>query len=370
MAYTQINNNQKIGVSIVGLGFGESVHLPAIKANPKFELISLWHPNSDKLKETTDKHSLNYTKDWESLLNDSNVKGIILATPPEPRYNLACDALKAGKHLLLEKPVAINATQVADLQRLSLKYRLSVAIDFEYRAVPLFMQAKRLITKGLIGQPWLVKFDWLMSSRANHNRPWNWYSESNKGGGVLGALGTHAFDMIHWLFGPIEEISALSSTSIKERIDLNSGQNRNVTSEDIALAHIKIKGENNNLNIPAQITLSAVARQGRGCWIEFYGSKGTLILGSDNQKDYVHGFSLWYTKAGDSPKCIQPDKDLMFNKTWSDGRVAPVSRIHDWWAESIKDGSPMIPGLAEGFASQKVCDAFKESASSKESLII
>jgi hypothetical protein len=46
----------------------------------------------------------------------------------------------------------------------------------------------------------------------------------------------------------------------------------------------------------------------------------------------------------------------MFPTTWSDGRVAPVARIQSWWSESIKAGSPMIPGLSEGLASQKACD--------------
>ena len=56
-----------------------------------------------------------------------------------------------------------------------------------------------------------------MSSRANPDRPWNWYSDEDSGGGVLGALGTHAFDMIHWLIGPTHSLSAINSTSIKER---------------------------------------------------------------------------------------------------------------------------------------------------------
>ena len=69
--------------------------------------------------------------------------------------------------------MALHADQVAELQRLAIKKRLSVAVDFEYRAVPLFMQAKRLLDQGIVGTPWLVKLDWLMSSRANSSRPWN-----------------------------------------------------------------------------------------------------------------------------------------------------------------------------------------------------
>ena len=88
-----------------------------------------------------------------------------------------------------------------------------------------------------------------------------------------------------------------------------------------------------------------------------------MQLGSDNQSDYVHGFGLWFSDKSEVLKNIQPDSDLSFSKTWTDGRIAPVARIQSWWAQSIKDGTPIIPGLAEGLASQKVCDKVKESNS-------
>jgi len=99
-----------------------------------------------------------------------------------------------------------------------------------------------------------------------------------------------------------------------------------------------------------------VARNGRGCWLEIYGSDGSLTLGSANQKDYVHGFGLWHTPMGEATRNIEADAEFMFPTTWSDGRVAPVARIQSWWARSIQTGSPMVPGLAEGLVSQQACD--------------
>ena len=60
-----------------------------------------------------------------------------------------------------------------ELQRNALKRNLKIAVDYEYRAVPLFMQAKRIITEKKLDEPYFVKLDWLMSSRANPDRPWN-----------------------------------------------------------------------------------------------------------------------------------------------------------------------------------------------------
>ncbi|WP_320676689.1 Gfo/Idh/MocA family oxidoreductase [Prochlorococcus sp. MIT 1300] len=359
-----------IGVAIAGIGFGEAVHLPALRATNTLEPVCLWHPIKERLIDPCQKYNLPGENDWQKLLANSKVEAIVLATPPAPRFELAKKALEAGKHLLLEKPVALNFNQVIELQKIALAKGLSVAVDFEYRAVPLFMQAKRMLDQGAVGEPWLVKLDWLMSSRANPDRPWNWYSQRDQGGGVLGALGTHAFDLLHWLFGPTIQVGSHCSTSIKMRKDPNDGIPKKVTSEDLVLAQLMIAGTHQNAEIPAQVTLSAVTRQGRGFWLEIYGSDGTLLLGSNNQKDYVHGFSLLHSNPGEPLISISPDSDLAFSRTWSDGRIAPVRRLQDWWGESIQSGIPMIPGLVEGAASQKVCDQILESAASGQKIFL
>ena len=142
-----------IGVAIAGLGFGEAVHLPALQSIPELEAVAIWHPRRERLDQVSDITGLKGYGSWDSLLEDSRVDAVIIATPPGPRYDLAMRALKAGKHLLLEKPVALNAQQVADLQREAIGRGLSVAVDFEYRAVPLFQQASRLLEQRAGGTP-------------------------------------------------------------------------------------------------------------------------------------------------------------------------------------------------------------------------
>ncbi|AAP99901.1 MULTISPECIES: Gfo/Idh/MocA family protein [Prochlorococcus] len=370
MQSTNINKKSKIGVGLAGLGFGEKVHLPGLFSSQDLEPIALWHPRPDRLNDACKTHDLKGYDNWSALLNNADIDAVIIATPPEPRFKLAYDALQAGKHLLLEKPVALNSEEILELQSLSIKKKLSVAVDFEYRAVPLFMQAKQMIDDDLIGTPWLIKLDWLMSSRADESRAWNWYSEKQSGGGVIGALGTHAFDLLHWFFGPTKNINGLTSTSIQKRPSIKSKKLENVTSEDICLAQLELSNFKSQQPIPAQVTLSAVSRYGRGFWLEIYGNKGTLILGSDNQKDYVHGFGLWFGEKGKKVCPITPVSNLAFDRTWEDGRIAPVARIQNWWAESINKGNPVIPGLTEGLLSQRVCEKVDQSYKSGMRLTI
>ena len=343
-------------VAIAGLGFGESVHLPALRSCPGTTPVALWHPRAERLEAACRQAELPGHDDFDALLEDPEVEAIVIATPPAPRYELARRALEAGKHLLLEKPVALCAEQVEDLQRLALQRGLTVAVDFEYRAVPLFQQLAALVASGVLGELVLVKFDWLMSSRADANRPWNWYSQAAEGGGVLGALGTHAFDTLHWLVGPSRGLQAQLSTAIGQRpVADGSGRLASVDAEDIALVQLELETPQGH-RVPAQLNLASVTRRGRGCWLELYGRNGTAVLGSDNQSDYVHGFGLWQSQAGEPLRPVEPDGRWSFARTWEDGRIAPVERIHGLWSTAVRESRPMLPGLAEAVLSQRCCD--------------
>jgi predicted dehydrogenase len=352
-------------VAIAGLGFGEKVHLPALRDCPQTEPVALWHPRPERLEAACRASGLAGSSDFEQLLGDASIDALVLATPPQPRFELARAALEAGKHLLLEKPVALDAAAIEELQRLALRQGLTVAVDFEYRAVPLFQQLAGLLTEGVLGDPWLVKLDWLMSSRADASRPWSWYSQADAGGGVLGALGTHAFDTLHWLIGPSRGVRAQLSTAIRERplpgpAGADAAATASVDAEDIALLQMELL-DRGGRPVPAQVNLASVTRCGRGHWLELYGSDATLVLGSGNQADYVHGFQLWMARPGESLRAVPADPALAFPRTWEDGRIAPVRRLIGWWAEAIADGRPMLPGLAEAVASQRVCDLARAS---------
>ena len=353
-----------LGVAIAGLGFGEKVHLPALRACGHTEPVALWHPRQERLEAACRNAELPGHRDFAALLDDPAVDAVVIATPPATRFALAKQALEAGKHVMLEKPVTLCAEDAEELQRLALRNNLTVAVDFEYRAVPLFQQLDALIKSGVLGELYLVKLDWLMGSRADASRPWNWYSQRSEGGGVLGALGTHAFDTLHWLVGPTRSLRAQLSTAIQQRplpegalatSSLGTSSLATVDAEDIALVQLELESPSGAL-VPAQMSLASVTRRGRGYWIELYGSGGTVVLGSDNQADYVHGFGLWQSQGGEPLRAIEADPQWTFERTWEDGRIAPLERLYGWWSQAIAQGRPMVPGLGEGVLSQRCCD--------------
>ncbi len=346
-----------IGVALVGTGFGLKVHLPALRACDRTEVVAVWHRDPARAEAIAREHAIPAAySDYDALLADPRVAAVAVTTPPFTHADLAGRALAAGKHLLLEKPTALSYAEAVALEQQARAQDLVTALDFEYRFVPVWQQAERLLRQDVIGQPYLIRLDWLMSSRADASRPWNWYAQANLGGGALGALGSHSFDYLHWLFGPARRLRASLYTAIAARPDPLSGELRPVDSDDTCLIDLELPD-----GVPCRVSLSSVCRAGRGHWLEVYGDRGTLVIGSDNQQDYVHGHRLWFTPAGEATQEVTVDADLEFPRTWPDGRIAPVLRVIEDWAERILSGQQKAPGLAEGCYSQLLMDRCHDS---------
>nr|YP_002048769.1 putative oxidoreductase [Paulinella chromatophora]ACB42559.1 putative oxidoreductase [Paulinella chromatophora] len=355
-----------IGIAIAGLGFREKVHLPALRGCPNTEPVAVWHPCKRYIESMNGSEGLECYTDFDELLQDPRVEGIVIATPPASRFELAKAALNANKHILLDSPICLRTDQIQQLQRSALSKKLSIGVDLEYRAIPIFQQLAQLIHNGVLGNSYLIKLDWLMGSRISTYAPSNWYSQENECEGIIGNLGIHSFDLLHWLIGPLHSIAALKKTIVPLRpISAFPDKKAFVKTEDIALLQLELKGLS-EINIAANLNLSSVTQEGRGFWAEFYGNESTLIIGGEKQNDSVHSFGLWMAPKGHSFRLLPTDPSLSFDLTWNDSRVAPVSRIQDWWAISIRSGQPMVPGLGEGYWSQKAFELAQIAAKTEQ----
>ncbi len=351
-------NQKKIGVAVVGTGFGQAIHIPGFQQHPHTELVAIYHRDLEKAKDIADKYAIPYGLNrLSTILSLPEVAAVSISTPPFLHYEMAKQVLNAGKHLLLEKPLNLNAYQTRELYHLAQQNRLTAIADFEFRFVPSWQCLAEYLQQGYVGTPRLIKIDWLVASRAHPERSWNWYAQKDKGGGVLGAIGSHAFDYIHWLFGKIKRLSAYLGCAIPERPDpLDNNRLKPVDADDTCLITLELEHE-----IPCQLSLSSVTYSGRGHWIEIYGDKGTLVLGSDNLKDYVHGFRLFAAPVGQAFKEIEIPQRLAFPQVYPDGRLAPFMRVIDQWLRGIEQRKSLIPSLKEGVYSQLLMDLTHQS---------
>jgi predicted dehydrogenase len=346
-----------IGVAVVGTGFGQKVHIPGFEAHPRTQVVAVYHRDLAKAKAVAQAHQIPHAcHTIEEIVSLPEVDAVSISTPPFLHYDMAKIVLNAGKHLLLEKPTTLNAEEAKELYHLALRNRAVTSMNFEFRFVPAWQRFAELLAEGYVGQKRLIKIDWLVSSRADVSRPWNWYARKDQGGGVLGAIGSHMFDYVAWLFGDIDRLTARLSTSIPTRLDPTTGEQKPVDSDDTATISLELAD-----GTLVQVCLSSVTLQGRGHWIEVYGDRGTLILGSDNQKDYVHGFKLWGSQHGQDLAELEIPRWFAFAEVFTDGRIAPFIRVVDQWVLSVDRQESLPPSLKEGVYSQLLMDLAHES---------
>ena len=358
-----MSEQKKIGVALLGTGFGQKIHLPALQIHPQVEVVAIYNRNLDKARSIASEHNiLTASNNLAEIYKSPKVDAVSISTPPFLHYDMAKDALDAGKHIFIEKPLNLNVYETKELYYLAQKKNLIACADFEFRFVPAWQLLKEYLDDNYVGNIRLIKIDWLVVSRANPQRPWNWYSLKEEGGGALGAIGSHVFDYIHWLFGEVGYVSGYLGCAINERPDpLDNDRLKPVTADDTSLITLELTD-----GTPVQINLSSVTYQGRGHWVEIYGDKGTLVLGSDNLKDYVHGFKLYGSKGGETLEQIPVPQRLEFPKTYTDGRLAPVLRVVDRFVNNIYQQQNQAPSLKEGVYSQLLMDLTYQSHQQKQ----
>jgi len=341
-----------IGIGVIGTGFGEKIHIPGFQTHPEAHLVAVYNRNPQKAEAIASKYQIpNACSSVADLLAIPEVQAVSIATPPFVHYEMAKQVIEAGKHLLIEKPTTLNAVEAKELLDLAIAKNLVTCLDFEFRYVPAWMRLAELLDDGYVGKKRFIKVDWLASGRANPERAWNWYARRDLGGGALGAFGSHTFDYLAWLFGPVSRLCGSFSTGITERPDPQSGEMKPVDSDDTCRIWLDMAD-----GTPCQVLLSSVTYQGRGHWVEVYGDRGTLVLGSDNQNDYVHGFRLWGSQDGKPLEEMSIPQRLQFGQTYPDGRLAPFIRVVDHWLQDIAQGKSTAPCLEEGLYSQRLMD--------------
>jgi predicted dehydrogenase len=216
-------------VGIIGRGWGERSQAPNFR-DAGLEVVDIAGRDN-----------------WRSLVERDDIELISIVMPPSVHVEMATAALERGKHVICEKPTALNAREAERMLGAARKHPKQIAIiDHELRFLPSYIAARQRI--GEIGRIRYVEVRYASPGRGDRTRPWNWWSDANAGGGIWGAVGSHFVDSFRYLGLEIESVQAMLATIIKER----SG--KAVTSDDFAAVHMRLDG-----GAIAAITLSAVA---------------------------------------------------------------------------------------------------------------
>jgi predicted dehydrogenase len=260
-------------IGIIGTGWGARVQVPVFRL-AGLEVTAIAGRNPEKSRRLAGEHSLRAFEDWRSLLAAPDVDLVSIVTPPFEHLEMSVAALEAGKHVLSEKPTALNADQAARMLAAAAARPVQLAlIDHELRFLPSWLRAREI--RPELGRIRYAEVRYASPGRADSSRPWNWWSDAASGGGIWGAAGSHFVDALRYLVGEITAAQGLLHTFITER-PWNDGR-RPVTSDDFAAIHLRLEG-----GALADLGLSVVAGKDEETTITLHGEKGALRLQGEN----------------------------------------------------------------------------------------
>jgi predicted dehydrogenase len=197
------------GAVVIGTGFGARVHVPALRA-AGFTVDALVGRDPEKTARRAG--SLGVPRalvSFEAALALPGVEAVTIATSPATHCELAVAAVDAGRHLICEKPFALDASEAAAMTRAAEAAGVTHLVGHEFRWATERAVAGRAIAAGAIGEPRLASFlhyGSLVADPAARTPPW-WFDRA-AGGGWLGASGSHAIDQVRAWLGELEWVSA------------------------------------------------------------------------------------------------------------------------------------------------------------------
>ncbi len=344
---------------MIGTGFTRKTQIPAFQALEDAEIISVASGSLANAESTAKEFGIeHWTDDWKQTVSRKDVDLICITTPPVLHKEMVLFALENDKHILCEKPMAMNYAEADEITTVASEKSLLALIDHELRFVNGRRKAFDLLRENKIGKVIHAKYIFCNSTRGDKSIPWSWWSDKTQGGGALGAIGSHIIDSFRWfLDAEIAEVFCQMHTHVKQRPLEKSGGNREVTTDDETLLILKFAEAELLQDATANVSMSVVEAGKYRNAIEFYVTKGALKIEDDGKILFA---------------------DLQDNK-WEEiefeiGGIAPKMQYSGWSLgfvnfskeiiETLKNGKTKIENAAtfeDGLIVQKVLDAARES---------
>ena len=207
---------EKICWGIIGCG-----DVTEIKSGPAFNkikdssLAAVMRRDNDKARQYAEKHNVPvYYNKAADLIKDPNVNAIYIATPPSSHMEYAMAAIAAGKHVYLEKPMALDYDSASAIVRAADQQKVKLSIAHYRRGQPIFKKIKQLLNEGAIGKVLLVTLQYYRKclTAAELNIPgMSWRVDpSLSGGGLFHDIAPHQIDLLYYFFGQIQNASGHS----------------------------------------------------------------------------------------------------------------------------------------------------------------
>ena len=235
-----------IGIGLIGWGFMGRTHTHALRSLPLFypdidfrvRLMCVCSRRLEKAREAAELAGYEtYTDDYRELLANPEVDVVSICTPNDQHEEMAIAALKAGKHVYIDKPLAVTEDSAARIAEAAKNAPGFTRMVFNNRYTPAVLRARELVQEGRIGEVLSFQARYLHSGSINPDKPIGWKQQMQ--GGVLLDLGSHALDLLTCLVGEPKRVCCRARTLYDHR-PTKSGGVESALSEDHFVAMLEL----------------------------------------------------------------------------------------------------------------------------------
>ena len=316
--------SEPVRICLVGAGRAARVHANSLVNHlPNGKLIAIVDAQPEVLQESGKQFLIDQLfTSLSDALQAVDFDAVAITTPTFTHMDLAVTAASAGKHVFLEKPMALDLAECDAIIHAAQSNQVYLQLGFMRRFDPEFSEAARRIQSGIIGQPMMIK-----SLTHGPGLPPPWARDLNTSNGMLAEVNSHDWDTVRWLMGANYERVYVEIANFK-------GAARGVTTPnfyDNALVNIRF--ENGGLG---SISGVCPCDYGYDARVEIVGEKGILQIGELNSMAVL--------------VCTDRDHGLVtpIYRTWPERFAWGYIREMEHFIQSIQTGTPPIVGGAEG----------------------
>ena len=313
-------HGDRVGVAMIGAGSIAAYHLDGLAAAGGAALRVVASRTGDNARRLAAHYgNTDWTDEWQAVLERRDVDAVIIATPDPTHERIALAAAAAGKHILLQKPMAGDTAACRRIAEAAERAGIDLQVSFMHRHFEEMQLARTLLREHAIGTVHTVRVR--NATPGPHWGDW-FFDAANVANGVVHQLGVHGIDLVSWLLGPIRDVSARMAIQQNTRT-LQDGRTVNVGVPDTALASYGF-----DCGALGTHEMSMIEMQGCDRFrIELYGELGTLWLRSERGRLALwapqrHGDQWWQPTLADVPL------GWHHHACWLDGITGRAARAH------------------------------------------
>jgi len=315
-----------------------------------------------------------YSTDWREVVARDDIDIVDICTPNNTHCEFALGTARAKKHIICEKPLAMNVAEAGKMVNSAKKARVVNMICHNYRRVPALSLAKEMIDSGELGKIYHYRAFYLQDWITDPNFPLVWrLRKQQAGSGAHGDLNAHIIDLAHYLVGDISEVVGMMETFIKRRplpagVSGLSARGKKkmgkVTVDDAALFLARFK---NGALGSFEATRFALGRK-NGQRIEINGSKGSIVFELErmNELQFYSGADSEGRQGFRLIQVTEPSHPFIHGY-WPPGHIIGyehsfINTVRDF-IDAIGSGKRTVrPNFEDGLRVQKVLDAVEKSS--------